>query len=120
MEDGIVDFTVESDTNTQAGFTLLAGEPVIVSDLAREERFLGDSLLREHGVVSGASVVISGTAAPAGVLTVHTRTPRRFVGEDAFFLQSVANVLSAVMDRRLADQAVQESERRKAAILVEP
>ena len=42
---------------------------------------------------------------------------RRFFGEDAFFLQSVANVLSAVMDRRLADRAVQESERRKAAIL---
>jgi PAS domain S-box-containing protein len=110
--------TVGTETNTQAGFTLLAGEPVIVQDLAREERFLGDSLLREHGVVSGASVVIPGTAGPAGILAVHTRTPRRFFGEDAFFLQSVANVLSAVMDRRLADRAVQESERRKAAILL--
>lgn len=110
--------TVGTETNTQAGFTLLAGEPVIVPDLRREERFQGDSLLREHGVVSGASVVIPGTAAPAGVLVVHTRTLRRFSGEDAFFLQSVANVLSAVMDRRLADRAVQESERRKTAILL--
>jgi PAS domain S-box-containing protein len=109
---------VGTETNTQAGFTLLAGEPVIVPDLRREERFQGDSPLREHGVVSGASVVIPGTAAPAGVLAVHTRTLRRFSGEDAFFLQSVANVLSAVMDRRLADRAVQESERRKTAILL--
>jgi PAS domain S-box-containing protein len=62
--------------------------------------------------------VIPGTAAPAGVLVVHTRTLRRFSGEDAFFLQSVANVLSAVMDRRLADRAVQKSERRKTAILL--
>ncbi len=109
---------VGTESNTQAGFTLLAGEPVIVQDLALEERFPGDPLLREHGVVSGASVVVPGAAAPGGVLTVHTRTPRRFSGEDAFFLQSVANVLSAVLDRRLADQAVQETERRKTAILL--
>ena len=107
-----------TETNTQAGFTLLAGEPVIVQDLAREKRFQGDPLLREHGVISGASVVIPGTTAPSGVLAVHTRTLRRFSGEDAFFLQSVANVLSAVMDRRLADRAMQESERRKTAILL--
>ena len=117
--DGVVGAAVVgADTNTQAGYTLLAGEPVIVADLMKEARFQGESLLREHGVVSGASVVIPGTTAPAGVLTVHTRTLRRFFGEDVYFLQSVANVLSAVMGRRLADQAVQESERRKAAILV--
>jgi PAS domain S-box-containing protein len=110
--------SVGPETNTQAAFTLRTGEPVIVQDLAREERFQGDSLLREHGVISGASVVIPGTAAPFGVLAVHTRTLRLFSGEDAFFLQSVANVLSAVMDRRLADRAVQESERRKTAILL--
>ena len=109
---------VGAETNTQAGYTLLAGEPVVVADLEKEERFQGEPLLREHGVVSGASVVIFGPSAPSGVLTVHSRTLRRFSGEDIYFLQSVANVLSAVMGRRLADQAVQESERRKAAILV--
>jgi len=105
-------------TNALANFTLLSREPVIVRDFAQDERFQGDSLLREHGVVSGASVVIPGTGAPSGVLAVHTRTLRRFSGEDASFLQSVANVLSAVIDRRLADRAVQESERRKTAILL--
>src|SRR4029079_5666155 len=95
---------------------LIAGEPVIVADLKKEERFRGDALLREHGVVSGASVVIPGGEAPAGVLTVHTRAARRFFGEDVYFLQSVANVLSAVMGRRLPDHAVPESERAKHAI----
>ncbi len=109
--------TVGSGTNTQAGYTLIAGEPVIVADLGREGRFRGEPMLREHGVVSGASVVIPGTPSPSGVLSVHRRTPRSFFGEDIFFLQSAANVLSAATGRKLAEQAVQESERRKAAVL---
>jgi PAS domain S-box-containing protein len=118
-KDGVVGTAVVgAETSTQAGYTLLAGEPVIVPDFAKEERFEGEPHLREHGVASGVSVVIPGGQAPAGVLAVYARAPRRFVGEDAYFLQSVANVLSAVLGRRLADQAVQESERRKAAILV--
>ncbi len=109
--------TVGSGTNTQAGYTLIAGEPVIVADLDREGRFRGEPLLREHGVVSGASVVIPGTPTPSGVLSIHTRTARSFLGEDVFFLQSVANVLSAASGRKLAERTVQESERRKTAIL---
>ena len=109
--------TVRAGTNTQAGYTMIAGEPVIVADLTREGRFRGEAMLREHGVVSGASVVVPGTPAPAGVLSVHMRSPRSFSGEDVFFLQSVANVLSAAAGRKLADRAVEESERRKTAIL---
>ena len=59
-----------------------------------------------HRIVSGASVVIPGAEAPLGVLSVHTRSPRGFSGEDVFFLQSVANVLSAAKGRNLAHQAV--------------
>ena len=118
-KDGVVGTAVVgAETSTQAGYTLLAGEPVIVTDLAAEERFEGEPLLREHGVASGMSVVIPGAEGPAGILAVHARAPGRFFEEDAYFLQSAANVLSAVLGRRLADQAVQESERRKAAILV--
>src|SRR5437762_10900432 len=38
---------------SQPGFTLTAGEPVVVEDLANESRFRGSSLLVNHGVVSG-------------------------------------------------------------------
>jgi PAS domain S-box-containing protein len=109
--------TVDAGTNTQAGYAMIAGDPVVVEDLAREGRFRGEPILREHGVVSGASVLIPGTPSPAGVLSVHTRAPRSFSGEDIFFLQSVANVLSAATGRKLADRAVEKSERRKTAIL---
>jgi PAS domain S-box-containing protein len=109
--------TFPANAATQPGYTLLAAEPLLTADSARERRFDVLPLFREHGVVSGASVVIPGTPSPLGVLSVHTRAPRQFSGEDLVFLQSVANVLSAATGRKLADKAVKESERRKAAIL---
>ncbi len=39
--------------DSQAGYTLQSGEPVIVEDLQTEERFAGTALLHEHAVVSG-------------------------------------------------------------------
>ena len=108
---------VPATTATQPGYTLLAGEPVLVPDARREKRFDTMRLLEDHRVVSGASVVIPTTAGPLGVLTVHSRSLRNFSAEDTVFLQSVANVLSAATARKLSDTAVEDSERRKAAIL---
>ena len=109
--------TVPATAGAQPGYTLLAGEPVLVPDMREEKRFASLPLFDEHGVAGGASVVIPGTPSPVGVLSVHTRSPRVFTGEDLVFLQSVANVLSAATGRKMADQAVEDSERRKAAIL---
>src|SRR6202007_3440268 len=52
--------TVSTGRDTQAGYTLAAGRPVIVEDLASETRFTGASLLHEHGVVSGIAAPIAG------------------------------------------------------------
>jgi PAS domain S-box-containing protein len=108
---------VPATTATQPGYTLLAAEPVLVPDARCEKRFDTMRLLEDHRVVSGASVVIPATPGPLGVLAVHSRSLRSFSAEDTVFLQSVANVLSAATARKLADAAVEESERRKAAIL---
>ncbi|HKF44709.1 MAG TPA: PAS domain S-box protein [Thermoanaerobaculia bacterium] len=109
--------TVPATAAAQPGYTLLAGEPILVQDLRAEKRFGSLPLFDDHGVRGGASVVIPGTPSALGVLAVHTRSPRVFTGEDLVFLQSVANVVSAATGRKIADQAVEESERRKAAIL---
>ena len=115
--EGLVGRLTGSGTNTQAGYTLLAGEPVIVADLEQEGRFGGEPMLREHGVVSGVSVVIPGTPLWRECFPFTPGPGRNFLGEDVFFLQSVANVLSAAARRELAERAVQTSERRKTAIL---
>jgi hypothetical protein len=59
--------TVSTDMNSQAGYTLLSGEPVIVDNLSTETRFSGPPLLLEHGMVSGMSVIIVGRDHPFGV-----------------------------------------------------
>jgi signal transduction histidine kinase len=87
------EMNIPPDHSSQAGYTLEVDEPVLVEDLATEERFEGSSLYLEHGVVSAISVVIPGEVQPYGVLAVHTREPRRFIAEEAHFLQSAANIL---------------------------
>jgi signal transduction histidine kinase len=90
--------TVPSDQGSQAGYTLMAGAPVLVEDLATEERFEGPPLLLDHGVVSGITVVIPGEFRPYGVLGVHAREHRHFTDEEGHFLRSAANILGGARE----------------------
>lgn len=87
--------TVGTEENSQAGYTLMQGEPVIVADLRTESRFNGPPLLVEHQVRSGVSVVIPGSAArPFGVLGIHSRELRSFDQADLDFVLSLANIVA--------------------------
>jgi PAS domain S-box-containing protein len=101
--------TVESGVQSQAGYTLLANEPVIAEDLRVERRFSAPPLLREHGIVSGMSVVIRGKDRLFGVLGAHTKSPRIFTGDDVHFLKGVANVLSEAIVRKKAEQEIRRA-----------
>lgn len=71
-----------------------------MADLRTESRFRGPPLLVEHGVISGMSVIIHGAEGPYGVLGTHSRQPRPFSENDIHFIQGVANVLGAAVERR--------------------
>ncbi|HSF59623.1 MAG TPA: PAS domain S-box protein, partial [Candidatus Binatia bacterium] len=101
---------VSAGTQSQAGYSLLSNQPVIVEDLRTETRFIAPSLLREHGVVSGMSVIIPGRGQPFGVLGAHTSKRRAFTKDDIYFLESVANVLSEAIERKRTEQTLRESE----------
>jgi len=94
--EGLVDKgKVGIERASQAGYTLLAGGPVIVKDLPEETRFDGPRLLHDHQVRSGISVVIPGSdVRPFGVFGVHDREVREFDETDAEFLQSLANIVA--------------------------
>jgi signal transduction histidine kinase len=92
--------TVHSGTRSQAGFALLAAGPVVVEDPQAETRFELAPLLAEHGVVSGMTLVVHGRERPVGVLGVHSGRRHAFTRDDAHFLQTVAHVLSAAIQRR--------------------
>jgi len=96
--------TVGAGSESQAGYTLLTNQPVIVRDLRTETRFSGPPLLHEHGVVSGMSVVIRGRERPYGVLGAHTIRPREFTPDDVRFLQAIANMLASTVARKRTEE----------------
>ncbi len=95
---------VPSGEQSQEGFTLLSNEPVSVEDLRAEKRFLSPSNLFDRPVVSGLSVIIHGRQQPYGVLAAHTTRRRRFTNDDVHFLQSLASVLAAAIERRKLEE----------------
>jgi len=99
-QDGLVgNATVPTDLDSQAGYTLLSEEPVIVDDLSTEDRFSGPDLLVDHDVVSGISVIIGTVDEPWGILGTHTTDRREFTEYDVNFVKSVANLLAAAIER---------------------
>jgi PAS domain S-box-containing protein len=105
---------VSTGLDSQAGYTLSSGAPVVVRDLGTENRFRGPALLTEHGVVSGMSCVIrERDAEPWGVLGVHSSREIAFTRDDVNFLSSVANVLGHAIHRDRSEAALREADRHK-------
>ena len=98
---------VGAGSDSQAGYTLACETPVVVVDLRTETRFRGPSILVEHELVSGMSVIIQGLDRPFGVMGVHTAKLRKFTQDDIHFLQAAANLLREVGRRTVAEEEKQ-------------
>ncbi|MEP6670906.1 MAG: PAS domain-containing protein [Chthoniobacter sp.] len=94
---------------SQSGYTLLTGEAVIVNDYATETRFSTSSAVVTAGLKSGLSVLVEGAEGPLGVLAAFNATQRAFVQDDVHFLQSVANVLTATIQREKAEENIRQA-----------
>lgn len=90
---------VAGDLKSQAGYTVHAKGPVVVENYARERRFETPDLLTRAGAVSGISVLVGDPEQPWGVIGAHSRTTRLFTADDSKFMQSIANVLAACLER---------------------
>ena len=101
---------IEAGQGSQAGYTLQRREPVVMPDIRAERRFTPNYLMREHGIVSGMSVVIEGRGHAFGVLNASSKRRRRFTENDINFLKSAANVLAAAIERKQAEEALHRSE----------
>lgn len=96
-------------SESQGGYTLQANEPVIVEDLRRETRMMPPQLLLDHGIVSGMTVLIRTKHGPWGVLGIHADEPRAFTRNDIHFLQAIANVVTAVLERERVEDELRRS-----------
>ncbi|MGD1859628.1 MAG: ATP-binding protein [Leptolyngbyaceae cyanobacterium] len=100
---------VSADVRSQAGYTLVAQQPVVFTNLQTESRFQGSALLTEHSVVSGMSVIIPGQDdRPFGVLAAHSTRERRFTQDDINFLQAMANLLATAIQRKHMEQELHQ------------
>ena len=102
----INDLRVPASNHSQSGFTLITGEPVIAENLLTETRFEITETLRRHHITSSVSVMIAAGEQPMGVLIAFNRSPRKFTQDNVYFLQSVANVLTAAISRQRAEESV--------------
>ena len=109
--------TVGANTESPAGFAILAGEPVVIGDWGTERRFAIPALLREHDLVSGVVAAIPGQQRPYGVLAAHTRARREFALDEVLFVRAVANVLGAALRHEESVRALRDSEARLRAVV---
>jgi PAS domain S-box-containing protein len=94
------------------GFTLRSDSTVVVEDYSREERFAHSRMQQALGIASAVAAPIGSKGRHFGVLVVSSRQPRTYSPDDVSFVQSVANVAGAAVERARADDVVRDSERR--------
>jgi diguanylate cyclase (GGDEF)-like protein/PAS domain S-box-containing protein len=95
----MADITLSADNRSPAGYALRSPTAVVIEDLRAETRFRSTPLLFNHGILSGISVKIQGSSKPFGVLCVYSRDVRHYRLREVEFLQSIANILSAALER---------------------
>ena len=100
---------VGGEKGSQAGYTLLSRMPVIVDNFAEENRFEKPEILKIHGVVSGASIIIGSMGKIYGVLVVNSTKKRKFTTDDTYFLNSVAFLIAQVVESKKAEEALKEA-----------
>jgi two-component system, sensor histidine kinase and response regulator len=67
------------------------------------------TLLRAHGAKSGIRVAIEGRSTPFGTLAVHSKHDRPFSAHEVKFLESVAYILRAAIERKRIERELRES-----------
>ncbi len=99
-----------TDPTGLAGYALRRLEPVSYEKLSEERRFRPPERLLEAGVQSGITVQIPGDPQPFGLISGQSRQVRRFTADDAFFMQSVANILAAAIERHRAEDTIRQAQ----------
>lgn len=94
------------------GYSILTNSVVVCEDRDDETRF-STAGMASYGFRSGACVPIAGRAGPWGALSVHSNHTRAYTSRDVSFLQTVAGVLSAAiqrvdLDRQLLDRSMRD------------
>jgi len=97
--------------DTPPGFVVAHAAPVLVPDYATETRFEVPSGYLQAGLVSALGVPLSDRGQAVGALTVRSRHAGRFGDDEVRFLQSLANLLAASLQRTHTEEALNHAQR---------
>ncbi len=89
--------SVEAARRSQAGYTVLEDQAVLVTDFEHEKRFEAPELLADHKVLSGISTPIRVGEETWGAIGLHDRTVEKFTERDLDILSSAANIISMTL-----------------------
>ncbi len=99
-------FQRELTPNSVATFVLAANEPVRVVDMRTEQRFEYSELLADARVISGVSLTIGSRENAFGIMSAFATNQREFTNDDVHFMQAMANVLAAAVQRKRTEEEI--------------
>jgi diguanylate cyclase (GGDEF)-like protein len=88
------------------GFAWSSRGPTVVENYAAESRFAATPVVRDHEVVSAATVIIGRRGHPYGLLSALSTSQVEFAAYDVNFLTSVAHVLANAIQRKAAEEQI--------------
>ena len=95
-----------TDPATGTGYALQAEMPVVFENLERETRFRPIPGMLEAGILSGITVTIRDEQGSYGLLAARSRQERRYTPDDVHFMEALANVLAAAVERKRDEETV--------------
>lgn len=107
--------TVVNDPGSAAaGYALARESPLVITELAREQRFTPPKPLLRLGVKSGLCIAIGGATERYGVMTIFTTRQRRFDQTEISFAQTTGDILALAIRSDLAAAREREIARNEA------
>ena len=112
LPDELLGDVLPAQERSMLGHALKADTPVVVPDTESDGRFVRSQAQLELGIVSTIGAPIGARGRHFGVIAAGSRSPMRFSQDDAHFLQSLANVVGAAVQRAHTEDRVRDSEAR--------
>lgn len=97
--------------DTPPGFVVAQAAPVLVDNYATEQRFTVPPAYLQAGLVSALGVHLYDRGQAVGALTVRSCLAARFGDDEVRFLQALANLLAASLQRTQTEEALNHAQR---------
>ncbi|MDB5828014.1 MAG: histidine kinase [Variovorax sp.] len=102
---------IANEAQSPAGHVAASGQSVLVGDYADASRFTIPSHYLMAGFVCEISVPLADRGRTIGVLSVRSRTSKRFGDEEMRFLESLSSLLATVLQRTQIEEALGHAQR---------